>query len=190
MYNSIFEVFSGFIQLRNEDVPFVKSLFKPISVKKDTVLVAAGDYSDAAYFVNSGYLRYFKHMESGEDQTIHLFSPGEFAASFLSFVEGIKSEEVLHAVTDTELLVILKSDLEKLYNAEPKWQMFGRKLMEYLLIGKEKRIIDLISLSAQERYLKLIENNPKLLQNVPVQYLASFIGIKPESLSRIRKQIS
>lgn len=190
MYNSLFEIFSNFIQLRNDDVPLVKTLFVPLEVKRDEVLVNSGDFSDSACFINSGYLRYFKHLESGEEQTIHLFSPGEFAASFVSFVEGTKSEEVLHAVTDAQLLVIRKNDLEELYNRDPKWQMFGRKLMEYLLIGKEKRIIDLISLPAQERYLKLIETNPKLLQNVPVQYLASFIGIKPESLSRIRKQIS
>jgi CRP-like cAMP-binding protein len=190
MYPSLYEIFAGFIPLEHNDIPLIKTLFQPASLKKDTVLVNKGDISDTAYFINSGYLRYYKYLETGEEQTIHLFSPGEFAASFLSFSENIKSEEILHTITDAEVLCIHKTDLEKLYNTDPKWQLFGRKLMEYLLIGKEKRIIDLLSLTAQERYLKLIEINPGLLKNVPVQYLASFIGIKPESLSRIRKQIS
>lgn len=190
MYSRLIEIFHSFIDLRNEDISLITSLFKPVMVKKDTILVNSGEYSRAAYFINSGYLRYYNHLDNGEEQTIHLFSPGEFAASFVSFVENVKSNEILHTITDAELLAISQDDLGKLYNTHPKWQTFGRKLMEYLLIGKEKRIIDLISLPAQERYLKLVENSPGLLQNVPVQYIASFIGIKPESLSRIRKLIS
>lgn len=190
MHSDLLELIAGIIKLENKDVNLVEQLFIPHLVKKDTVLVDIGNYSETAFFINSGYLRYFKHLDSGEEQTIHLFSPGEFAAAFCGFVENTKSEEILHTVTDSELLAISKTDLEKLYSSDMKWQIFGRKLMELLLLGKEKRIIDLISLSAQERYLRLIESNPRMLQNVSVQYLASFIGIKPESLSRIRKQIS
>jgi CRP-like cAMP-binding protein len=134
-------------------------------------------------------LRYYKVIETGEEQTIHLSSPGEFAAAFCSFVSGTKSEEILHAVTDSDLLCITKTDLEKLYASENKWQIFGRRLMESLLLEKEKRIISQISLSASDRYARLLETNPALIQNVPIQYVASFIGIQPESLSRIRKQI-
>lgn len=190
MYNSLLEIISGIIPINKDDAKMISSIFTPLSVRKDTILVNNGDYSSSAYFVLSGYLRYYKNFENGEEQTIHLFSPGQFAASFLSFVENIKSDEILITITDSELLSIRKTDLERLYASENKWQLFGRKLMEMMLLEKEKRIIDLISLSAQERYMKLIETNPKLLQNVPVQYLASFIGIQPESLSRIRKQIS
>jgi CRP/FNR family transcriptional regulator, anaerobic regulatory protein len=189
MYVLLINSISELIPLDNPDKELVMKHFKPLHIKKDTILVDIGDYSNQAYFINSGYLRYYKNLESGEEQTIHLFSQGNFATAFCSFACNIKSEEVLHSISDAELLCVSKSELEKIYESDMKWQKFGRILMESFLLEKEKRIIDQISLNAQERYIKLLETNPNLIQNVPIQYLASFIGIKPESLSRIRKQI-
>lgn len=189
MYESLLKTVSSLIQLQNEDLILIKSLFKSRSVKKDIVLIDKDEHSNFVFFINSGYLRYFKVTETGEEQTIHLLSPGDFATSFSSFVCNTKSEETLHTLTDSELLYISKCDLEKLYAAGINWQIFGRKLMESLLLEKEQRIINQISLSAQDRYIKLLETNPALIQNVPVQFLASYIGIQPESLSRIRRQI-
>jgi CRP-like cAMP-binding protein len=189
MHDFLINALSGFVQMKNEEKELLKSIFEPLHVKKDTVLIDFGDYSNHAYFINSGYLRYYKNLESGEEQTIHLFSQGTFATAFCSFSLQTKSEEILHSITDAELLCISKSNLEKLYESDMKWQKFGRLLMESFLLEKEQRIIDQISLTAQQRYIKLIETNPDLVQNVPIQFLASFIGIQPESLSRIRKQI-
>jgi len=189
MYDTLIATISNFVQLQNKEYKIIEPLFRPCSVKKDTVLIEKGSYSNFAFYVNSGYLRYYKFTERGEEQTIHLFSPGDFAAAFYSFSTNTKSDETLHTITDTELLQISKADLEKLYNTEMKWQIFGRKLMESFLLEKEKRIIDQLSLTAQERYIKLLTANQGLIQNVPIQYIASFIGIQPESLSRIRKQI-
>jgi CRP/FNR family transcriptional regulator, anaerobic regulatory protein len=189
MYEKLIDTISNLIELQDDDLSIIKSLFKPHEVNKDSILIDKGEYSYMAFFINSGYLRYFKVIETGEEQTIHLLSPGQFAASFCGFVTNTKSEETLHTITDSELLVVTKNDLEKLYNTDTKWQIFGRKLMEILLLEKEKRIIDQLSLSAQARYTKLMEVNPSLIQNCPIQYIASYIGIQPESLSRIRKQI-
>ena len=189
MYNNLIELIASLITLDQDDEVIVKSLFQPISVKKDTILVDICEVSTTAYFINSGFVRYYKIVETGEEQTIHLSSPGEFIAAFCSFVGNTKSEETLHTLTDAELLTISRHDLDKLYGTNIKWQEFGRKLMETLLLEKEKRIIDQLSLTAQERYQKLLNLNPQLIQHIPIQYVASYIGIKPESLSRIRKQI-
>lgn len=189
MYDNLLKIISNLIQLQDNDLSIIESLFKPCVVKKDSILIDKGEYSTSAFFINSGYLRYYTVIETGEEQTIHLLSPGAFAASFCSFVTKTKSEETLHTITDSELLHINKNDLEKLYNTDVKWQIFGRKLMETLLLEKEKRIVDQLSLSAQARYERLLETNPALIQNVPIQYIASYIGIQPDSLSRIRKQI-
>ena len=189
MYKLLLNSVSNHISLKNDDIVLIKSLFRSMIVKKGTVLIDEGKISHSVYFVNSGYLRYYKVNSSGEELTIHLLQPGDFAASFYSFVHQTKSEEILHAISDAELLSITKSDLDKLYSTDIKFQMFGRKLMEFFLLEKEIRIIDQISLTAQERYIKLVETRPALVQNVPIQYLASYIGIQPESLSRIRKQL-
>jgi CRP-like cAMP-binding protein len=132
-------------------------------------------------------LRYFKTLDTGEELVIHLYAPNNFATSLNGFFLGKKSEEALQAITDCTFLSISKAALETLYNTACKWQTFGRKLMESFLIEKEERIIDQLSLSAMDRYLKLIKNQPDIIQNVPVKFIASFIGIQPESLSRIRK---
>jgi len=178
---------SGYINLEEEDISLINSFFKYKTVEKGTSLVEIGKVTDKAFFILSGYLRYFKVVDSGEELVIHLYAPNNFATSLNSFFLGNKSEEALQTITDCEILYISKSDLEKLYSTNYKWQSFGRKLMESFLIEKEERIIDQLSLSAHDRYLKLIKNQPDIIQNVPVKYIASFIGIKPESLSRIRK---
>lgn len=189
MYSLLSESISSIIKLADEDQNTIRQLAKPFYVKKGTVLINEGEISSSAFFINSGYLRYYKINSAGEEITIHLFSSGDFAASFNSFVCNTKSKEILHTLSDAELLIITKSDLDELYLSGTKWQIFGRKLMEKFLLEKENRIIDQISLTAKERYIKLLQTKPALIQNVPIQYLASFIGIKPESLSRIRKQI-
>jgi len=189
MCTILLQTISRFMELTNDDVYHVKTFFKPLNAKNGTVLIGKNEFARNIYFINSGHLRYFNISERGEEQTIHLFSPGEFATSFCGFVNNTKSEEILHTITDSELLFINKDDLEKLFSLELKWQIFGRKLMEYHLLEKEIRIINQISLSAKERYLRLLETNSILIKNVPMQYIASYIGIKPESLSRIRKQL-
>ena len=186
-YSRLIEIISSYIELNQKDTDLIKSLFKYESVSKGTALIEYGKLTDKVFFILSGYLKYFKMNESGEELVCHLFAPGHFATSLRSFFLGNKSEEELQTITDCEFLSISKSDLEKLYATDCKWQVFGRKLTESFLIEKEERIIDLLSLTAHDRYLKLIKYQPDIVQNVPVKYVASFIGVQPESLSRIRK---
>ena len=186
-YCKLFDIISSYIELEQKDMDLINSLFKYESVSKGTFMLETGKLTDRVFFILSGYLRYFKVIESGEELVIHLFAPNNFATSVNSFFLGKKTEETLQAITDCEYLYISKPDLEKLYSTNLKWQSFGRKLMESFLIEKEERIIDQLSLTAQDRYSKLVKNQPDIIQNVPVKYIASFIGIQPESLSRIRK---
>lgn len=189
MYEKLIAKISSFITLTKEDIALVESLFEYRYCKKNEILINEGEYANSAYFVDSGYLRYYKITEEGEEQTIHLVIPTHFATSLPSFLYNVKSEELLQSVVDSEVFQITRENLEKLYNTASKWQEFGRKLMEFFLMEKEQRLIDQLSLSAIKRYKKLLETDPQLIQNIPIQYIASFIGIKPESLSRIRKQV-
>lgn len=186
-YLKLREKISRFIDLEPQDLDLIEALFKTEFVAKGTSLIEAGKPTDKAFFILSGYLRYFKVLDSGEELVIHLYAPDNFATSLNSFFGGMRSTETLQAITDCEVLYITKQDLEKLYSTNDKWQSFGRKLMESFLIEKEERIIDQISLTAHDRYRKLQQNQPDIIQYVPVKYIASFIGVQPESLSRIRK---
>ena len=186
-YSKISDIISSYIDIDQQDTILIESFFKYEPATKGVSLIEAGKYTDKVFFVLSGYLKYFKVLDSGEELIIHLYAPNNFATSLNSFFLGKKSEETLQTITNCEYLYISKIDLEKLYSTNCKWERFGRKLMESFLIEKEERIIDQLSLTAHERYLKLIKNQPDIIQNVPVKYIASFIGIQPESLSRIRR---
>lgn len=190
MYNQIINKISQLISLNSEDIELIKTSFHYKKVEKNTTIIEPDKKTPYAFFINSGYLRYFKVLNSGEELIIHLYTPGNFATSLNSFFLDMKAEEELQTITDCELLYISKPELEKLYSRSPKWERFGRKLMEAFLIEKEEKIIELLSLNAQEKYSKLLKANPDIIQNVPTKYIASFIGIQPESLSRIKKQIS
>ncbi|MDI6401765.1 Crp/Fnr family transcriptional regulator [Balneolaceae bacterium ANBcel3] len=188
-YLQLTEKISEIISLEKEDHELLETMFRPLKAKKKEILVEMGKTNRQAFFVNSGYLRYFTVLESGEEVIIHLYAPNTFAASLESFFSGMPAEGYIETITECDLWVISNSDLEKLYSTSQKWQYFGRKLMESFLIEKEQRIIDQLSLSGREKYMKLLQSHPEIIQHVQVQYLASFLGLKPESLSRIRKQI-
>lgn len=190
MYKLIIDKISQYVSLTNEDIDLIQTFFHYRKVEKNTTIIEPDKKTPYAFFINSGYLRYFKVLDSGEELIIHLYTPDNFATSLNSFFLETKAEEELQTITDCELLYISREELEKLYSHSPKWERFGRKLMEAFLIEKEEKIIELLSLTAQEKYSKLLKLNPEIIQNVPVKYIASFIGIQPESLSRIKKQIN
>ncbi|SHE39971.1 Crp/Fnr family transcriptional regulator [Dysgonomonas macrotermitis] len=186
-YCKLYNIISGYIELEEQNKELVRTVFKYEFAEKGKTLISSGEYTDKAFFIISGYLKYFKMLDSGKELIIHLYSPDNFAISLNSFFLGTKAEESLQAITDCEYLWITKSDLEKLYSTSYEWHNFGRKLLESALIEKEERVIDQLTLTGQDKYMKLLKNHPDILQNVPVKYIASFIGIEPESLSRIRK---
>ena len=189
-YELLIKKISLLSKLDVDDVKLIKSLFHFEHYPKDEPIIRVGDIADKAYYIISGYMKYYKLLESGDDLIIHLYAPDNFAASLDSFFKEERSKEELTCISDCYLFSISKTDLEILFSTNEKWGTFGRKLMETFLIEKEERIIDKISLTAQQRYIKLIETNPGIVQNVPIKLIASFIGVKPESLSRIRKQIN
>ena len=189
-YELLIKKISLLSKLDVDDVKLIKSLFHFEHYPKDEPIIRVGEFADKAYYIISGYMKYYKLLDSGDDLIIHLYAPDNFAASLDSFFNEERSKEELTCITDCYLFSITRADLEILFSTNEKWGTFGRKLMESFLIEKEERIIDQISLTAQQRYIKLIETNPGIVQNVPIKLIASFIGVKPESLSRIRKQIN
>ena len=155
-YSKFFEIISTYVPLEQRDMELIKLLFKYESVTKRTFLIKAGEQTDKIFFILSGYLRYFKVLDTAEELVIHLIAPNHFTTSLNSFFLGTQSEGALQAITDCEVFYISKSDLEKSYaTAGDKWQTFGRQMMENHLLEKEQRLIDQLSLSAYDRYLTI-----------------------------------
>jgi len=175
------------ISLPADDLEFMVSLFKPLTLKKEEYFLQVGNRCNQVAFIKSGMLRIFYPNDKGEETTCYFSLPSEFVTSFSSFITQNSSTENIQAILPAELFVISKQDLEMLYHKIPATQEFGRKAAENLAINMEKRISLFLNNSAEERYQFLLKNNPVLIQTVPLQYLASYLGVTPQHLSRLRK---
>jgi CRP-like cAMP-binding protein len=188
MYTKLLELVSEIITIDDSDAILVERFFEPVSCGKGEILEKENKIAQYLYFINSGFIRAF-YNKNGDQITTHINCPSGFITSFNSFVTGIPAVDNIECLTACEVLRITKSDLDTLCHKSQKWADFARIIYEKSLIYNEQRTNDIIALSAEKRYLKILNDNPAMIQNVPLQYIASFIGIKPESLSRIRKQI-
>lgn len=106
-----------------------------------------------------------------------------------SFVSQTPSFEIISAITDCELITINKKDLEFLYDKYQKWERLGRRIIEEMFVESQQRIYSFITESAETRYKKLLKQYPDMIRDVPLKHIADFLGIKLQSLSRLRKTI-
>jgi CRP-like cAMP-binding protein len=141
------------------------------------------------YFINEGFMRLFYYDNNSDEVTTHLCSPNGFITSFLSFIHEKPAEDNLECITDCELIRITRPKLVELIEKSEQFKKFSLIIFEQAIASTQIRANNLATLTAELRYKKLIEQQPEIIQNVPIQYIASYLGIKPQSLSRIRKQL-
>lgn len=140
-------------------------------------------------FITSGSFRTFCIDNTGEEITYCLHFENEFLTAFESLITREPSIFDIQAMEDSSLTCIYKSDLDLLYKKSHYWERFGRLFAERFYVIRQNRYKDLLLETAEYRYLKLLDKYPNIFQRVPQYYIASFIGIRPQSLSRIRKNI-
>lgn len=153
---------------------------------KKTILLRAGDKCNECYFILKGCVRSF-YLIDGEEKTTNFFTEGE-VVSPASYGTDLPSEFFLECVEDTIAGVGTPESEKDMYNKYPILESMSRIVGEKIL-AEYQNAFDIFKLSSpEERYIYLVENKPDLVQRVPQHQLASYIGIKPESLSRIRKR--
>jgi len=189
VYLKLINDISKYIPLSKEDIRTISESFSSITIPKNTMLEVENKSTKYLYFIIDGYVRVF-YSKEGEERTTQINCPSGFITSFQSFITNSKAYDNVQTISECNLLRITKDSLDKLNENIKNWGIYGEKIYEKALIYNEDRNRDMILLTAEERYLKLIKTQPDIIQNVPLQYIASYIGIKPESLSRIRKQIT
>lgn len=187
-YSDIIQHISQFISINDVEIDLITKVFEVINVKKNTILEKEDQFTKYLYFINHGFLRVF-YVKDGEERTTQINCPSRFITSFQSFINHSKAYDNVETITDCQLLRINKNDLEELNQSVRNWRVFTEKIYEQALMFNEERTRDMILLNAEERYRKLIHSQNNIAKNVPIQYIASYIGIKPESLSRIRRQM-
>jgi CRP/FNR family transcriptional regulator, anaerobic regulatory protein len=171
------------------DIDLCTRHFHPLDGPKGTVLERQEVVPTHLYFVGSGVARLYYTDADGNEVSTHLSEPGGFIASFLSFIHATPARENVACVSDCQLLRIARTDLQALIAASEPFKQFSLVIFEQAMAASTQRANDLATLSAEQRYKKLLAERPLLLQQVPVQVIASYLGIQPESLSRIRRQL-
>ena len=179
---------SNFVHFSDKDVKVLTQFFKYENFSKGSTLEKENKIAQKLYFIGSGFIRTFC-TEDGTEITTQIIGNNNFITGFTSFVSGELSKVNIKCIPDCEVLSITKVDYDKLTKDIATWSTFCKQVYENVIAFNLQRTTDLLSLSAEKRYLKLLTEQPEVIQNVPVQYIASYIGIKPESLSRIRKKI-
>lgn len=156
---------------------------------KDEIYLSEGDICRKIGFVTRGGLRMFYNIKGHEACKDFQFE-GQFTGSIASLVTNQPSKFSIATLEDTTLLEISSNDLLNLYDEYKVWERFGRLYVQMMFIYKEKREASLLFDSSTVRYTNLLNELPQHIQRIPLKYLASYLGVKPESLSRIRKEIS
>jgi len=176
-----------FFGVQKNDVSQIVTFFKPVQLKKGDYFLKTGMSANKLAFVQSGLLREFVEIE-GKEITKWITSKGYFVVDLGSFVFGQSARWNIQALTDCELYIIDFVDYQNISQVIPKWLELEKMFITKCFSILEDRVLQHLSLSAEERYNQLFEFNKELFNIVPLQYLASMLGIAPETLSRLRKK--
>ena len=176
---------SNLIPLSSEEQTLILSYFKLQDQKQGTYLLHENAFAEELHFIIKGFVGLTAHRDDIPVIT-DIVSPQHLISDFDSLTKGVRAKSSIVCITDCTFFTINKEDYLKMYEQVPNWSKICQSVYEQRISEQIKRTNELLTLSAKERYLKLFKESPEIVQNIPVQHLASYLGIRPESLSRIR----
>ena len=178
------------VVLSPEEEEQIISKIKNKKVKRKQFLFREGDIQKVAVFVTAGCLRSYSIDKNGFEHILQFAPPGWWIGDMRSWIRQEPATLYIDAVDDSEILLLLKTDLEKLYVDIPKLERFFRILAENALATYQHRLIDNLSLSAMERYNNFCQLYPSLIEHLPQKQVAAYIGVTPEFLSKMLHQVA
>ena len=190
MYEILEKRINEKISLTAEEFDLAKTLFIPKKLRKRQYLLQEGDVCRYLAFVEKGILRSFTVDEKGNEQVIQFALEGWWIADAYSLLTGEPSTQNIDALEDAEVLLLSKQSNEILFDKIPKFERYFRFLMQNNMIALQRRLMGSLTQSAEEKYATLSRNYPDIIQRIPQHMVASYLGVTPETLSRIRKQMS
>lgn len=178
-----------YVRLDDADWTHIRPYWKEFAFSKQSFISRAGKVEDHFYIVKSGVQR-MSFTHDGDDICVGFSYDGSWCGAFDSFVSRKPGRFDVRAVTDSVLFGITHTDLHHLYDHLPAMGRFGRLILEELVVGRAIREIEQLSLTAEERFDRLLERSPKLLQLVPQKDIAGYLRMTPETFSRLRARRS
>jgi CRP-like cAMP-binding protein len=186
--NSLIENIKLYITLNEQEIQLLLYALDRKSFRKNETFFTEGKISDEIYYVTKGCVRLFYNV-NGNDKTAFFYTEGQFICAGESYTYKLPAIENYQAIEQTEIFVLTKSKIEALLTEVPKFEIIARIATENELIACQKVIASFVTKSAEERYIDLLNTQRELFQRVPQQYIASFLGVSPETLSRIKNRV-
>ncbi len=175
------------VKIDEDEFESIIKKFTMISLKKNEIWEEEGKISQWMGFVDKGMLRQY-YTKNGNEFTDSFFSENDFIGNYISYLSKSPSTTITIALEPCELIVIPFRTIEELYITNPIVEEFSKKVGEFKIFEMNKRNASLLMDTPEERYYALVEQKPDLINRVPQYLIAQYLGIKPESLSRIRKR--
>ncbi|MCB0734514.1 MAG: Crp/Fnr family transcriptional regulator [Flavobacteriales bacterium] len=189
MENKFVNYFSRISPLTKEEAEGIARSMQTKTFQKGDYLLKEGQFAASTYFVLEGCIREFV-LTDGEEKTTNFFTEEQWAISLNSFTPQNASSHNWVCVEDTTVVVGDEQQAQALFQQFPRFETISRTIMEAAFAEQREALASYYTDSPEQRYLKLLQSRPNLFQRIPQYHLASYIGVKPESLSRIRKRIA
>lgn len=190
MINAVFQFFKLFNHLGLTDLAKLQKISSLHTYQKGEMIASVGQHFQYVVAIRSGIIRTYEVNSSGEERTTRLAIEGDFTSCTASFLENKTSTEYMEAVEDCKVILINIKEFKELTLKYHQFQNLYSEGITDAFLETTDRIRFFTLLTPEERYISMLEENPKLIQRVPQKFLASYIGVTTVSLSRIRKRVS
>lgn len=190
MFDRLRKHILGFEGMSEEEYERIGGLLTPKKLRRRQYLLQAGDICTTIAFVSKGCLRLYELDELGRERILMFAIDGQWLTDVESWRAHAPSTRNVDALEDSELLLIDKASLETLTQSAPRWEHYFAGILEDAFKAAMVRISDFVGASAEERYLRFLSLSPELSQRIPLHQIASYLGITPQSLSRIRRELA
>lgn len=185
----IIENISKIVTLSNEEKVLFLSKTETKKYNAKTILLHAGEIAKCTYFVNSGILRSFIINDNIVEHVLQFSCEGWWMGDMYSYISGKPSNLFIEVLESAELVIITNENQQKLYREIPKLERFFRILAENSLVSHQDRLMDNLSLSAEERFEKFCKKYPSLIQKLSQKQIASYLGVTPEFFSKMKSKL-
>ena len=189
MFEVLFSKIEEKIKLSDFEKDICKSLFSPKKLRRRQYILQQDDICKNLIFVEKGILRSYSVDTKGNEHILQFAPEGWWISDIFSFLTGEAAVYNIEAIEDSELLLISNSSLDELYESVPKFERYFRLLSQANMVATHRRLTASLSDSADEKYIRLLSAYPNIVARVPQHMIASYLGITPETLSRVRKRI-
>lgn len=173
-----------------DDIAELVNLGRTKILKPNDFFIQEGAICKEVGFIVSGIFRSFYYSDNADEITYCFSFPETLIAGYSSYITGAPTPENIQAITEAEVLVFSKESFNSLVDSNPKWLLFSKIIAEQQYLEMEKRVFTLQKDKAEVRYQNLLVNHPEYLKKIPLQYIASYLGITQRHLSRLRKELT